>query len=313
MADVLKTATEWYLRLHDPDVTVQDQEAFQQWLVVSSQHQEAWAAIQQIDSPFHGLDPTIGRAVLLQYPRQAGRRQMLKAVGLVFVLGGGGALVYRERPWEAMLADYSTHKGERGTWTLPDQTVIVLNTSSAIDMHYDEHRRVVVLIKGEIMVETGHAIDIQAPFQVQTRHGMITALGTRFSVCDHGSHISVNVFEHAVKVTPANNAAGETLIKENQSVDFNAARIAEVKPLPLGADLWVKGILSVNDMPLQDFLSELSRYHKGMLRCDAAIASMPVSGTFPVNNLDAILASLQDTYHLRIEFFTRYWITLRPA
>lgn len=311
--EIQKTATEWYIRLHDPDATAQDKRAFEQWLAVSSHHQEAWAAIQQVDSPFHGLDPAIGHSVLLQPPHQAGRRQVLKAIGIVFVLGSSGALVYRTRPWQTMLADYATSKGERRTWTLPDQTVIVLNTGTTVDTRYDALHRIIILTRGEIMVQTGHPAGVQVPFQVQTRHGMVTALGTRFSVRDHGSHISVNVFEHAVSVVPAHGAASAFRIEENQSADFNADQLTSTGPVPLGADLWVKGTLSVNDMPLQDFLAELNRYHGGMLRCDVAIAALPVSGAFPLDDLNAILSSLQDTYHLRTEFITRYWITLKPA
>ncbi|MCB5184762.1 FecR domain-containing protein [Methylobacillus gramineus] len=313
MPKVLQAATEWYVRLHDTDVTAQDRMEFERWLALSSHHRESWASIQQVSGPFDGLDPSIGHAVLLPRGRQLGRRQVLKSIGLVFVLGGSGALVYRERPWQAMLADYSTGKGERGTWTLPDDTVIVLNTGTAIDTVYDAGHRVVVLIKGEIMVETGHPSGVLVPFQVQTRHGMVTALGTRFSVRDHGTHISVNVFEHAIRVNPAHNTAHESFIEAGQSARFDDGIVNEVTPLLPGADLWVKGILSVNDMPLSTFLEELGRYHNGVLRCDSAIASMPVSGAFPLDDLNAILASLQDTYHLRMEFFTRYWVTLKPA
>lgn len=313
MSDALKAATEWYVRLHDPAATAQERQAFEQWLALSGRHQEAWAAIQQVDSPFRGLDPAIGRSVLLQPSRPAGRRQMLKAIGIVFILGGSGALAYRTRPWQTVLADYTTGKGERRDWTLPDQTVIVLNTGTAIDTRYDAEHRIVVLIKGEIMVQTGHPANVAAPFQVQTRHGMVTALGTRFSVRDHGSHISVNVFEHAVSVVPAHGAAGAFRIEESQSADFDADRVSGVRPVPPGADLWVKGTLSVNDMPLQAFLAELSRYHTGVLRCDPAIAEMRVSGAFPVQNLDAILSSLMETYHLKAEYVTRYWVTLKPA
>ncbi|MCB5187012.1 FecR domain-containing protein [Methylobacillus caricis] len=313
MSNLLKAATEWYIRLHDTDVTAQDRLEFERWLAVSSRHRDAWASIQQVNMPFNGLDPSIGHAVLLPRARQVGRRQMLKTIGFVFVLGGSGALVYRERPWQAMLADYSTAKGERRTWTLPDETVIVLNTGTAIDTVYDAGHRVVVLIKGEIMVETGHPAGTLVPFQVQTRHGMVTALGTKFSVRDHGTHISVNVFEHAVRINPARNSAHETLVKADQAANFDNEHVGEIKPLLSGADLWVKSILSANDMPLQTFLAELGRYHTGVLRCDSSIASMPVSGAFPLDDLDGILISLQDTYHLRIEFLTRYWVTLKPA
>lgn len=311
MSDILKIATEWYIRLHDPAVTEQDRQELQRWLEASSQHRDAWHAIEQVDMSFSGLNPELGQAVLLKHAQRASRRQVLKKLGIVALISGTGALMYREQPWQGMLADYTTGKGEQRSWTMPDDTIVVLNTGTAIDTIYNDTQRIVVLIKGEIMVQTGHPAGISAPFQVKTRHGMITAMGTRFSVRDHGSHISVNVFEHAVSLAPAH--GGEELIQANQTARFDADHVTDIKPLPLGADLWVKGILSANDMSLQDFLTELGRYHSGVLRCDPAIADLKVSGAFPVNDLDAILSSLQDTYRLRLEFFTRYWVTLRPA
>jgi transmembrane sensor len=313
MRDPIKAASEWYIRINEPDASDGDRLAFTRWRSASAQNRDAWERIQKINEPFEGLEPAISKAVLLQRESVSlSRRRILKKLGVVVVLGSSSLLTYRQQPWQTMLADHSTSKGKSQTLTLPDETVLVLNTSTAIDTRYDEHSRLVILLKGEILIETGHGRNSSAPFKVQTRHGIITALGTRFSVRDHGSHISVNVFEDSVMINSSGSPQDESIISANRSASFSKASSPEITPLPPGSDLWTKGILSVNDMPLKQFLVELGRYHEGFLRCDPSIERIPVSGSFPVNDLNEILNSLQNTHPVRIGTVTRYWITLKP-
>ncbi len=70
----------------------------------------------------------------------------------------GLALFAGERyvPLHYWLADQRTATGEQRTLTLADGTLINLNTHSAMDVRFDEKRRLIVLQEGEILVETGH-------------------------------------------------------------------------------------------------------------------------------------------------------------
>ncbi|CAG0996638.1 Protein FecR [Methylophilaceae bacterium] len=313
MSDPIKVASEWYVRINEPDASDEDRRAFACWKAASPANADAWERIRKVNEPFEGLEPAISKAVLLQHESTSlSRRRVLKKLGIVVVLSSSGLLAYRQQPWQAVLADYSTGKGENRTLALPDATELVLNTGTAIDTRYSESSRTVVLLKGEILVETGHGSGISAPFKVQTRHGTVTALGTRFSVRDHGDHISVNVFKDSVLIKSSNHQE-ERIISADWSASFSKDTAPETTPLLPGSDLWAKGILSVNDMPLKQFLLELGRYHDGFLRCDQAIENIPVSGSFPVNDINEILSSLKNTHPVRIETVTRYWITLKPA
>ena len=63
----------------------------------------------------------------------------------------------------------------------------------------------------------------------------------------------------------------------------------------------------------QALLGELSRYRRGVLRCDPAVAQLAVSGAFPLLDSNLALSMLQATYPLRIRRVTDFWITLAAA
>jgi transmembrane sensor len=50
-----------------------------------------------------------------------------------------------------------------------------------------------------------------------------------------------------------------------------------------------------------------------VLRCDPAVADLRLSGTFPLGDPDAILQVIAQTLPIKLQFVTRYWVTLVPA
>lgn len=314
MSNPITIASEWYIKLNEADCSEEDRIAFAAWKEASPANVKAWNRIVQVNEPFEGLEPVISKEVLLQ--REAfsvSRRNLLKNLGIVAVASSTGFLAYQQKPWQTMLADYSTHKGEIKTLHLSDETQLVLNSDTAIDQLYDDDSRTIKLIKGEVLIETGHGKGSSVPFRVQTKYGIITALGTRFSVRQHADYVSVNVYQDAVSIKTFANAGFKRKLHENQTTIFNDDILPEIKPLKFGTDLWAKGILSVVDLPLNEFLIELDRYYTGYLRCDPAIADILISGSFPLNDINAIFSSLQNTHPVRAHAMTRYWITFKAV
>ena len=103
-------------------------------------------------------------------------------------------------PIHYWLADQRTATGEQRTLKLADGTLINLNTHSAIDVRFDEKRRLIVLQEGEMLVETGH--NDARPFYVQTRDGSLRALGTRFIVKREDDATRLSVLQSAVAAQP---------------------------------------------------------------------------------------------------------------
>ncbi len=76
---------------------------------------------------------------------------------------------------------------------------------------------------------------------------------------------------------------------------------------------WTDGVLSVQQMPLGEFVAELGRYRPGLLRCAPEVASLMVSGTFQLSDTGAILPLLSRSLPVRVEYHTRYWVSIAAA
>jgi transmembrane sensor len=215
-------------------------------------------------------------------------------------------------PWEDWSADYQTATGERSTIALADGTQLVLNTASSVDVRFDSRQRLVQLYTGEVLVTTAADKMLPArPFRVQTRQGMLRALGTRFDVRQEGMRSHVAVFEGAVELTPLK--APGVVVQAGQQCSFTANRAGPVQAADDSQALWSQGVLFADKMRLADFVDELSRYRHGRLSCDPAVADQRVSGAFQLKDTDQALLLLSKVLPVRIERITRYWVTVRAA
>ena len=71
-------------------------------------------------------------------------------------------------------------------------------------------------------------------------------------------------------------------------------------------------MLVARDMLLSTLATELARYCRGWIRCDQAVATLRISGVFPVDNFDRVVAALQRTLPIRARAITPWWVTLVP-
>lgn len=76
---------------------------------------------------------------------------------------------------------------------------------------------------------------------------------------------------------------------------------------------WTEGVLSVQQMPLAEFASELGRYRPGLLRCAPEVAGLKVSGTYQLADTGQILQLLTRSLPVRVEYRTRYWVSIGAA
>ena len=66
----------------------------------------------------------------------------------------------------------------------------------------------------------------------------------------------------------------------------------------------------VQNMPLADFIAELSRYRTGMLRISPELADLSVTGVFTLSNTDLILQQLRASLPIKVQQLTRYWVSI---
>lgn len=221
-----------------------------------------------------------------------------------------GWLAWRHLPWQDWTADYRTARGERRAVTLADGSRVQLNTASAISVRMDGTARRIRQHAGEILVETAHAAPYASqPFMVQTDDGQMQALGTRFIVRKLERGTTLAVLEGAVRVTPAASATA-VVVHAGEQLQFDGQGASATRPVAPRDSAWTLGVLYAENLRLQDFLAELSRYREGLVRCDDDVADLRVSGTYQLHDTDRILALLAQTLPVRVHERSRYWVTV---
>ncbi|ALM83517.1 FecR domain-containing protein [Bordetella sp. N] len=316
--DIIKQAAQWMMRAGDsPDAATQA--ACARWRASDARHELAWQRLQGISQDMNaatGLHVAAATAsnTVLRYCDQRTRRNAIKWVMGGIGLGTVGLIGVREGLWGGIEV-YRTATGEQRVLTLPDGTVLTMNTDSTIALHYDSQQRRIDLRSGEIVIATAQD-PAGRPFSVKTRNGLLTPLGTRFmlrQLTDNQESTRLAVFEGAVRIDPAVGPQPSMVLHAGEQVDFGAGAQSPVTPAQDETVAWTQGMLVGNRMRLDQFLAELGRYRAGFLRCDPEVAGREVTGAFRIDDTDKALEVLASVLGLSLRYRTRYWVTVGRA
>lgn len=308
---VAEQAVSWLIEMQSGTLGAARQQAWQHWLNSNTEHQRAWAHIQRVNQRLSGLSSPLAHAAL-NAPKTAGRRQALK---LLLLLGAGSVAGWGFREQlglPPLLADYHNGIGERRKVALGDGSQVHLNTASAIDVRLDAQQRLIRLLQGEIMLTVA---DDPRPLTLASAEGRIHAsAASRFDVRQREGRTQVSVFSGTVQLVPAEPSqigSDQALqLQAAQQVIFNRNVWEPVRPIDAGSGAWTDGMLVAAHMRLQDFLGELGRYRRGRLECDAKVADLLISGSYPLTDSERILDLLEVALPVRVKRFTRYWVSI---
>lgn len=312
---VIRQAADWWARLRE-DCSAAERDRFERWRQAEPTHELAWqrlnALTRDVAAGVAPAGPAVASRTLLQAPLIRSRRTAIRLMVSAVGLGIGAWVVSEPAAIRRLSADLRTGTGERRSMRLPDGTHVELNAGSAMDLRYTATLRELVLLQGEILVETARD-PAGRPFSVRTRGGVLTPVGTRFVVRDlDGGRMRVAVLEGAVDVHGLA-ADAPSRVQAGEQADFSARGEFRAAALEPGSSAWLQGMLIADEMPLSDFLNELGRHRAGVLQCADAAANLRVVGAFPVADTDKVLDMLQEILPVRVRRFTRYWVTVGPA
>lgn len=314
---IAQCAVEWLVELQAADHDEATHEAFQRWLAAHPDHKLAWQHIETVNTRFNGLASPLGSAVakaVLTPRRSLKRRQIIKTLVVILFAGSTGWWADEKIPWRAWTADERTHIGQRRNITLADGSRVVLNTDTAINIRFTANERRLQLVRGEILVTTNQdSASVVRPFIVETAQSELRPLGTRFTIHQQTTSNRLSVFEGAVEIRLRQDINYRHIVQVGEQVDFSNQGIHEIHPADDTSTAWSNGMIIASSMRLADFLAELDRHRPGKLNCDPAVADLRVSGTYPLTDPEDILDALQTTLPVKIQYFTRYWVTVRPA
>lgn len=317
-----RQAIHWLVRLQSQPADPAVQRACTAWRNSHPAHERAWASVQNtygmLQQQIHQIPASAAQhavQLLNRSTQRISRRKALGQLGMLLAVACPVGLALREyTPWQRLRADYATATGERLDLSLDDGSRLVLNTDSAVRMHFDAEQRLILLDRGEIYLRSGADADspVRRPLRVQTGAGLFQAVGTRFSVRHMPDGASrLHVEEGAVRLQPAR-APSALIAGAGQTYLLNARGGSLLAPSGLDLHSWIEGQLVAHDVRLDTFLAELGRYRPGRLDWSPEVAALRISGTYQLRDTEQLLALLPRALPVRIATRTRYWVSILP-
>lgn len=305
---IVAQASHWLMLHWGGELSAQQQAEFYAWQAAHPEHQRAWGRLQRLQGTLAGVPPHTARAVLREVPDHR-RRDTLKLLSLLLAAGGSGYLLTSSQFGREQLADVRTGTGDIRHLQLADGSRLDLNSGSAVDIQFSASERRIRLLSGELQLTSAHEAGAHRPLIVETAAGEIEALGTRFSVRELDGGSRTDLYEGALQIRPRHAAA--VPLQAGQSVWFSASQVGATQPAQSNAVAWSNGRLIAERQPLGEFLADLSRHRRGLLRCEPAAAKLLLTGVFPLADTERVLATLAQTLPIQIDYRTRYWVTVR--
>jgi len=347
-AAIAEQAGEWLVANDDGPLEARDCAALTAWLKASPVHVEEFLGVSVIardlrearSDPEYSLETVLAHArteddtpVQPLWPRVItavrdlpSRRWLTAAAAMaaVAVLSLGLFSLWNVRPIAQVSAPgiiaalhFETRHGEQLSRRLVDDSVLHLNTDSAVTVRYDKKQRLVTLTAGQADFEVAH--DPTRPFRVFAGSAEVVAIGTKFDVrLEHDSTV-VTVVEGRVAVGPSpllkklgphsgqNHPPRFVQLGADQQIRVAAD---EWPATPAAVDAqrttaWLHRQIVFDQEPLERVAAEFNRYApKPIEIATPALRNLEISGVFATDDTEAFIAFLRSLTGVRVEVTT---------
>jgi transmembrane sensor len=220
---------------------------------------------------------------------------VLVSVGLVSLWNATGEAAVR----------YQAGHGEQLSLRLPDNSVLHLNTDSAVSIRYGKAERLVTLLSGEADFEVTH--DAGRAFRVVAGSAEVVDMGTKFDVRLEDESTLVTVVEGRVAVgmqSGEDQTPRSVQLLANQQVRVTAA---DWPPTPTTVDAqhataWLHRQIVFDQEPLERVAAEFNRYSPTPIEIvTPTLRDLQISGVFATDDTEAFIAFLRSLKGVRVE------------
>ena len=332
---IAEEAAEWVVQLDEGDLSGKSNVDLADWLSRSPDHVQEFllaAALVQAVSDLpevrsEALKKVLGEKAgtvipLMQRPntpeigKPGGRRRILQiapiAAAALLLVSAASLLVFPSNRYASPQAlVYATQTGEQRTVPLEDGSVIYLNTDSEVSVRMEDKQRLVMLERGEALFDV--AKDPGRPFRVRAGDHQVEAVGTAFNVYRGPKGLKVVVVEGVIEIAPTHPVAIRTGTGQQGNAPFRlragekVAFSGDGNIRPETADLsmetsWRSRELQFRRTRLDEIIAEYNRYtRRHLVLEDEALASMKFTGTFNIDDPQALIAFLELTVGIQTD------------
>lgn len=307
-AAIRSDAAGWFNLRLSGDMTVDDEQRFQDWIGLSESHRTAYDRIGRAwaIAGTAAEDPEL-RAVTdsapaeeAPPPRRERWRFLAMAASLVLVVSLSWTLLPKDLFGPVALDTqeqvFKTGTGQRTMITLPDKSVVTLDAETMIKIDLSGTERRVQLVDGRAFFRV--AKDPTRPFVVVAGGKSVRALGTAFEVSfDHGNMV-VTLAEGKVRVAeavPGRGSGNSTDMVPGGQLSIGADHNWTLSRVDVEKETsWTDGRLIFMGDPLADAVAEMNRYsERKLVFKDGAIPDKEVVGVFKSGDVDGFVKAIE--------------------
>ena len=330
---IAQEAADWFVA-NRAGLTVKERHTFATWINASPLHVEEYLALSAIacdlreacEDSQDDLEGLVARARrdevspvqplwqrLVERARGAGSNLWpAPAFALaVFALLSAGLLTWWNRtsgthpggPDKFAALHFTTAHGEQRTYRLADNSVLHLNTDSAVAVRYDGKERLVELTSGEAELAVAH--EPGRPFRVVAGTVEVRVVGTEFDVRRAPDSTVVTVVEGRVAVGANSSANPSAFVQLGAGQQIRVAGDLPDAPLavdPRKATAWLHRQIVFEREPLERVAGEFNRYTAKPIEITTpGLRNLEISGVFASDDTEAFLAFLRSLEGVRVE------------
>jgi transmembrane sensor len=320
-------AAEWFVANRDGTPDAIQRSTFAAWLKTSPQHVEEYLGIAKVAQELRAAaDPELSLETLLAQARSADQPNVVP----IGIARADSAEPARKAAWRfvaaaaAMLAavavatlwwrsdrvspmQYATRHGEQLMQRLADNSVLRLDTDTAVTVRFSRGQRLVEVEKGQVLFEVAH--ETGRNFRVLAGPADVVAIGTRFDVRLQQDSTLVSVLEGQIAVglapaQPGTAVGAKVLVHAGEQVQVASNQLpAQAVPAQIQRNTaWLRRQIVFEQEPLASVVAEFNRYGDTPIEIETpALRALVISGTFSADDTESFVAFLRSLEGVRVE------------
>jgi len=326
---IAQEASEWFVANREEPLSARKSAEFSHWLKSSPLHIEEYLAVAQLAKELQATrDPTViveklvseaqlERAIFtapfdhVAPSRERRHPPRWLPFATAAAIAASALIAYLTWDWQPRSSTpqhYVTAHGQQATYYLADNSILRLNTDTAVVVNYGANERVVEIVQGQAMFEVIH--NPKRPFRVAAGSAEVQDLGTAFEVYRQGNTTRVTVVDGQVGVAPSKSLVGRLLaawnvrVSSGEQVQIVAGVLTRApEAVDLGrSTAWLRRQIAFERQPLGQVAEEFNRYNLTPIHIETpALRDLKVSGVFAADDTESFIAFLRSLDGVNVE------------